>query len=65
MVKLTRTLVKMIGEKLKKLRKSKGLTQQQLADKARIKSYMTISDYETGKVKITEPMGLLFEILLA
>lgn len=55
----------MTGEKLKELRKLKGLTQQQLADKARIKSYMTISDYEKGKVKITEPMGLLFDILLA
>lgn len=55
----------MTGEQLKDLRKSKGLTQKELACKARIKSYMTISDYERGKVKITEPMGLLFEILLA
>jgi transcriptional regulator with XRE-family HTH domain len=55
----------MTGEQLKELRKSKKLTQQQLADKARIKSYMSISDYEKSKVKITEPMALLFEILLA
>jgi transcriptional regulator with XRE-family HTH domain len=55
----------MTGDELRLLRESKGLTQQQLADKARITSYMTISDYEKGKVKITKPMGLLFEILLA
>jgi transcriptional regulator with XRE-family HTH domain len=37
------------GSELKKLREAAGLTQQELADLARIKTYATILGYESGK----------------
>ena len=42
---------KQIGELLARLRKERGMTQQELADKIGLTTKVTISQYETGKRK--------------
>jgi len=54
-----------IGARIKRLRKSKKLTQEQLADMIRI-SYSTVSLYESGKrtpsVDVLEKLGIALNV---
>jgi transcriptional regulator with XRE-family HTH domain len=52
-----------IGKRIAKLRKSKGLTQQQLALKMGILNYL-ISDYETERRRLYDEMLIRFAIAL-
>ena len=52
---------KFFGEKLRKLRNDKGLTQQQVADLLGLKNKSTLGSWEVGK---SEPDGATFLKLL-
>lgn len=54
----------MTGLELKALRESAGLNQTELAKLVRVFGQVTISNYENGKRSISEPMALLFELLI-
>ena len=50
---------KVIGLRLAKIRKSRGLTQIQLAERIGINQYQ-ISDYETGRLHLSDEMIIRF-----
>lgn len=54
----------MTGNELKELRKSKGITQAELAEMAKLSGQVVIARYENGTRKISPPMAKLFELLL-
>lgn len=52
-----------IGERIARIRKSKGLTQAELAEKIGIESFL-VSDYERGRIRLYDQMLAHFAIAL-
>lgn len=53
-----------IGQRITRIRKSRGITQQQLADKIGITQTL-ISDYETGRVRLFDEMVIRVALALS
>lgn len=52
-----------VGQRIARIRKQKGITQQQLADKIGITQTL-ISDYETGRVRLFDEMVIRIALAL-
>jgi transcriptional regulator with XRE-family HTH domain len=55
--------VDQVGVRLSKIRKTRGLTQVELADKIGISQYL-VSSYETGRLHLSDDMIIRFAVAL-